>query len=246
MKSGDRQRFFGRPAKFQALVNLAPINAERFRPFGERLGVAERLNEYAVALVSGLFRRRGPAAIRGAVVGIYFNAVNRVGASWCGSHVGKEVLKFMPALANLDAAPAVACIVWAIGVMAALHHVGPGLVFLGLLPNSGMAVSGIGFGGLLALQASARPGVTVGQLRSIDNGLRAALAQAAPVGTSATNFSKFQHRERVEGLSRKIKSLWHFVTSKCVTGMGAWRSAVNRFSGATLAKHHHFTAQGAI
>jgi hypothetical protein len=66
------------------------------------------------------------------------------------------------------------------------------------------------------------------------------------VGTSATNFSKFQHRERVEGLSRKIKSLWHFVTSKCVTGMGAWRSAVNRFSGATLAKHHHFTAQGAI
>lgn len=137
MTSGERQRLFGRPAKFQPLVNLAPINAERFRPFGERLGLAERLNEYAVALVSGLFRRRGPAAIRGAVVGIYFNAVNRVGASWCGSHVGKEVLKFMPALANLDAAPAVACIVWAIGVMAALHHVGPGLVFLGLLSGAG-------------------------------------------------------------------------------------------------------------
>lgn len=54
MKSGDRQRFFGRPAKFQALVNLAPINAERFRPFGERLGLAERLNEYAVAGTAGM------------------------------------------------------------------------------------------------------------------------------------------------------------------------------------------------
>lgn len=246
MKSGERQRFFGRPAKFQALVNLAPIHAKRFRPFGKRLGLAERLNEYAVALVSGLFGWCCPAAIRGAVVGIYVNAVNRVSASWCGSHVGKEALKLVPLLANLDAAPAVVWVVLADGVVAALHHVGPGLVFLGLLPNSGMAVSGIGFGGLFALQASARPRVPIGQLRSVDNGLRAALAPAVPVGTSATNFSKFQHSECMEGLSRKIKPFWHFVTSKCVTGMGAWRSAVNRFSGATLAKHHHFTAQGTI
>lgn len=246
MTSGERQRLFGRPAKFQPLVNLAPINAERFRPFGERLGLAERLNEYAVALVSGLFRRRGPAAIRGAVVGIYFNAVNRVGASWCGSHVGKEVLKFMPALANLDAAPAVACIVWAIGVMAALHHVGPGLVFLGLLSGAGMAVRGVGFGSCLPLKASARSCVPVGQLRSINNGFSAAVTPAAPVGSPTTNFRKFQHRERMECLSRKIKSLWHFVTSKCVTGKGAWRSAVNRFSGATLAKPANFTAQGTI
>ena len=246
MKSGERQRFFGRPAKFQALVNPAPINAERFRPFGKRLGLAERLNEYAVALVSSLFRWRGPAAVIRAVVGIYVNAVNRVGASWRDSHISKEGLKFVPLLANLDSASTIVWVILAAGIVAALHHVRPGLVFLGLLPNAGMAVCGVGFGSRLPLKASARPRMTVGQLRPIDNGLRSALAPATPVGTSATNFSKFQHRERVEGLSRKIKSLWHFVTSKWVTVIGAWRSAVNRFSGATLAKHHHFTAQGAI
>ena len=246
MKSGERQRFFGGPAKFQALVNLAPINAKRFRPFGERLGLAERMDEYAVALVSGLFRWSGPAAVIRAIVGIYVNAVNRVGAGWCGSHVGKEVLKLVPLLANLDSAPAVVWVILAAGIVAALHHVCPGLVFLGLLPDAGMAVRGVGFRSSLPLKASARPRMPVGQLRSINNGFGSALAPAAPVGSSATNFRKFQHRECVEGLSRKIKSLWHFVTSKCVTGIGAWRSAVNRFSGATLAKPCHSIAQGTI
>lgn len=246
MKSGERQRLFGRPAKFQPLVNLAPINAERFRPFGKRLGLAERLNEYAVALVSGLFRWRGPSAVIRAVVGIYVNSVNRVSASWCGSHVDKEALKLVPLLANLDAAPAVVWVILAVSIVAASHHICPGLVFLGLLSGAGMAVRGVGFGSCLPLKASARSCVPVGQLRSINNGFSTAVAPAKPVGTSTTNFSKFQHSKCMEGLSRKIKPFWHFVTSKCVTGMGAWRSAVNRFSGATLAKPAHFTAQGAI
>jgi hypothetical protein len=47
--------------------------------------------------------------------------------------------------------------------------------------------------------------------------------------------------EMTKPVANTVYESWHFFTLKWITVNGAWQSAVNSSSGATLAKHLHFT-----
>ena len=74
--------------------------------------------------VSCLLRSCSPSAISGRIAALIVDAVNA--AVWRSlTHVGKKVLKFVPALAYRDASPAVIFIGFRVRVIATGEHAGP-------------------------------------------------------------------------------------------------------------------------
>jgi hypothetical protein len=74
-----------------------------------------------------LFKSR-PSAVRGTVSAIIIYSVDRF-SGWATAHIGKKVWIFIPAFANLDAAPAVILPTRNIRISAACTHSTPNSVF---------------------------------------------------------------------------------------------------------------------
>jgi hypothetical protein len=71
------------------------------------LRFSESGNQTVVSLVPPLFNARRPTAIAGFVIAVVVDAVDGVLRRRTPSHVGEEIVKDKPALANRYAAPSI-------------------------------------------------------------------------------------------------------------------------------------------
>lgn len=113
-----------RPASRVPLVQGNVAEAELLGPLRQAFPLAVRPDEYRPPLVSVLLLRRRPAAILRRVVAIAVQPVQRV-ARRPLAHVGKEVLKGSPAVADADSTPAISRVAIAPRPRAAINHRSP-------------------------------------------------------------------------------------------------------------------------
>jgi hypothetical protein len=78
-----------------------------------------------LASVAPLLFRGSPAAIARLVVAIVIDAIKGMIVRWTGAHVGVEVLKRQPTLADLNASTSVSLVPLGFRVVASLPHGGP-------------------------------------------------------------------------------------------------------------------------
>lgn len=154
------------------------------RPFCECARDAIKGDYQRFLSIVGLFCRSGPAAILWTVIAIVINAIKRVGRSWSRSHVGKKLLKAMPPLADLDAAPTVPGIACVLGVRAARLHALPYMIFCGgmppMLPGASADASDV-----LEMQTAAAFCIARSEIGSICYHLGSALARTQPLSIAA-------------------------------------------------------------
>ena len=117
------------PAPAQAHVDGGAIDAGPFGPggYGQRFAfVGEQLGG---ALVAGLLRAGSPSAVIRRVRTVVVDSVE-AGSNGPSTHIGVEVRKrVLPPLAHLYAAPPVAFVVGALGVVTTCFHALPSAVF---------------------------------------------------------------------------------------------------------------------
>lgn len=77
-----------------------------------------------VGTVAGLLEWGGPPTIAGLVVSGVVDTID-ARAFWRGTHIGKEILELLPALANSDSPATVARVIVAAWILAALPHILP-------------------------------------------------------------------------------------------------------------------------
>lgn len=129
------------------------------------------------AAIFVLLRCRRPSAIFGRVVSVVVDAIDR--CSWrFFAHVGEKVFKFVPALADFDAAAAVVFVIFfPVFVATAGSHVHPGAKGCGPLTAGGVPVLAIVEAS--EFETSARLCVAA-QIRAADDCLFAASATTFP------------------------------------------------------------------
>lgn len=166
---------FDRPASAKALSYQRDMPAKAVGPFGHAFRFAVGGEHSVVSPIASLHRVRCPTAV-------FWGIVTRVVApfkrqAW-GSrpHVGDEILKAVPPLADSDAAPAVIAEGGIIRITAPLEHACPDVVFRRpCLPMSD-AISATPFLG----QAAAGLRAATAEFFSAYNELRSALTLAKP------------------------------------------------------------------
>lgn len=88
-----------------------------------------------------LLLTRGPAAVTRLVVAVDVDAVQLVLGAWPRTHVGEEVLKRVPSLADRDATTAVEGKLRVRGCSAAVPHIAPTFVLSAAFPTSSVPMS---------------------------------------------------------------------------------------------------------
>lgn len=151
-------------------ANLADLIRVQFRVYVKHAPARSRLDHL-----------RGPAAILGAIRPVIVDAINAKLGGWSRTHVCEEGHKVvLPAIANKDAAPAVARPGFVARVGASALHFDPCIVFDALLVQPRMSVAGLRATNLVDHIAAAGPCLPVSQLRSRNYGGCSAVAVAGP------------------------------------------------------------------
>lgn len=246
-----RQGFFNRPFQYvNAMVDALVINACNFRPLHRRQLLSFMLKQNNTFLVSSLLFWRGPFAVVWRIPLAWVYSVYGVRVCRRFAHVCIEVLKNLPAITNPNARKKVQIKVIASGsITTPPPHKTPSVVLLGASPivrPITLPMLDAGFAGSFLLEAPARLGMTGPKFAGSDNALGATRTLASPCYRRATGIfvryvrSPTCDKQATEYPTREINKSWHFFTLKWITVIDAWQSAVNRFSGATLAKPFHF------
>ena len=247
------QGFLHGPSKvLNSMVDALVRYASDFSPFdGCQLPPVMFKKNYA-ALIPLLFFRGSPRAVIWRIWSVIVFAINRVSFAWRDTHVCKKVFKRTPSLANKNSAPAIVRIVSARLIFAPLTHHVPSVVLLGAAPvvrPTTLPMFDVGFAGSFLLKTPARLRVSRPKFASSDNALSSARTVTFPSHGSATGvfvgsvFIPVYNKQAAKYPTREINKSWHFVTLKWFTVIGAWQSAVNSFSGATLAKQPNFIGE---
>ena len=237
-------RVLGIPAVFCSPIDQLAADATDLRPFGHCEAAPSALQKYACTLVSGLLCFGCPVAVVRTVRAVIISALNRV--CWCRGqpHIRQKDVELTPSFTNINPPSAIIGEVLGGRVGAARPKALPSVVFLRrLLPafTSRVAVPQVPSPVLLSIKAAA--GFCVASLKGagFDGCAISAIAKAKPRDAFADIFCTPNDSQAIKFLAGKINKLWHFVTSKWFTVRSAWRSAANRFSGATLAKQPNTT-----
>jgi hypothetical protein len=96
----------------------------------------------AAAAIVGLLFRSSPTAVIRRVASVVVYAVDRMTRRWASSHVGQEIFKALPSLADSNASASVIGIGWIGWSAASGFHFHPSAVFAGAL-SSGVAMRGV-------------------------------------------------------------------------------------------------------
>lgn len=142
-------------------------------------------HEHVRPSVAPLFLHGGPAAIVRRIGTIVVDAIKRMGGARLASHVGQEICEVgAPALADGNAAPAVLVPIFVLRIRRAIEHAAPSMIFRCHAPAGGVAVRRLKWSEIFPiafnLEAATALRVATGQLGSIDNRRRAAVACARP------------------------------------------------------------------
>lgn len=133
-----------------------------------------------------------PPTVCGFVIPVTINAVDRMIFAGARPHVGEEILKRSPALANLDPAPAVQIKVVLARVSAALDHAAPNLVFRSGRPTTANrnchSVRDVAFADNVSVEAPAALGIPGSEIVDASDYLSAAIALAKNLARQLSGF----------------------------------------------------------
>jgi hypothetical protein len=106
--------------------------------------------------IDSLFFFRRPTTVVGRVIAIVVNAVDAVKTAWSSPHVGEEIYKFTPTLANDYAAFTIVFIADRFRISTPSMHVGPNGVFRCFASELGFTMLVLSFCGLFSEKTSTR------------------------------------------------------------------------------------------
>lgn len=108
-----------------ALANASNISSEHVAPLSKRALFTESLDDKAGPAVGTLLFWRGPPTIPGFVVTIVIRPAIECLTFRALTHVGEEILKYLPAVTDFDTPTAVMVVSVIVDVATALHHALP-------------------------------------------------------------------------------------------------------------------------
>lgn len=126
--NGAGEYLFVGPAKRDSVGNLASRHAGFFAPLSNRHCFAVARQAAIRSAISRLFLASGPAAIVRRVIALVIVAFNLVRLGRAFSHIGKEVLKVVPAIADGDSTASVAGIGDVTATLTPAQHRSPAFV----------------------------------------------------------------------------------------------------------------------
>ena len=156
------------------------VDACSLAPFLERQFQALVLDPYRNSAIAVLLFFCCPVAVLWIISLVVVQAIHRVSGRWTRPHVGKEVLKLHPALANADSTPAVVRKVCRFWIGAPGKHPAPNAVFACPAHRMCSLVRAVSFGKLLSTYAPARQALASQQVRRPERLSRAASAETFP------------------------------------------------------------------
>lgn len=190
--SGSQQSTLHAPAMLQTPSQGSLLNACFFGPGDKRHGSSRECQQMVPPRISTLLSWRSPSAVLARVGTVVVDAINAVLRRGARPHVGIEVLKGLPPLADGDAATAVPRKFTIPGIQAPLPHAGPDAVFGNL---HGEPVRSCPISGLLVFPASTRHSVSGSQVvaayRSVSATITAAQPSDPPVLSALRIFSEY-------------------------------------------------------
>lgn len=103
-------------------------NANSGGPVREIKGLSVERKENGPSAIGQLLFGRRPAAIARFVIAVVVDAVKRHSV-WSRPHIGEEILKYKPAIADLDSASSIKVPIGCLGIAAPIFHTAPQGVF---------------------------------------------------------------------------------------------------------------------
>lgn len=216
-------------------------------PLSHRGSLPVALKKYAGNFVTGLFLGSCPPAILRAVWSVVVDTIYGVLLAWGFPHILKKQVEILPSFTNIDSSTGISGEIIPCLFRASSNHQPPSVVLLctsSTVRITRLTVNQVYGRRYVHLKAPARPCVSNSQLarRNVNDVTAVALTRPFSRGFtgSACSYGYLQYCEATEAHSSAVNKLWHFFTLKYVTVLNAWRLAVNKFSGATLAKPCNF------
>lgn len=177
---------------------------------------------YTDAAIACLLRPRSPSAITWLVVSVIIAPVQRVALRWSQAHVIVKVFKAIkPPSANTNAAAAIYCVLFVIGIVASSFHAIPRPMFWCVTQAMSflVVVAVQSLGGPLTLDASAAYGVAAAQVGSgyccFDSTITAAFPKSispAERGRCTSEDSEVSEPKSFEGMSNRRHERGHIIT----------------------------------
>lgn len=250
---GPTQCILEAPPFVQPACKLLLSDASELCPLNEKLCHSIVSYVSGASAVPSLLGRACPSTVVGRVIFVVVYAIKRVSLCWRFTHIKKKSLKTIaPPVTHGDSPKTVIGIGVVSGVVATVFHQKPRQVFF--VPASVRI-----FFAHAVLEVERRSLISSTLFVKASTGFRVAASQCSPAdyaGSSAFTEAvplcrdkpvhSVNYAQAPKHLTRQVNEFCHFFTSKWFTVMGAWQSAVNRFSGATLAKPLHFNANIAL
>jgi hypothetical protein len=202
--TSGRDGALGVPAGLKPASDTPLAESSSTNPLIQVSGLSKSRESHGVAPVGTLLPPRRPAAVLWRIWSVVVDALNGVTCRWAWPHVLKERRKAVsPAVADGDAAPAVASERLVARGMAALAHMTPRCV-LGRAPPVGrVPMSGLQCPSQLALETAARLRGPVLEILAIAIRRASAVASAEPFRASL-DWNAFNNDKTTESLSGKI------------------------------------------
>jgi hypothetical protein len=227
------------------------IKTNNIRPVCQWLRNSVVRDHFRSSSVPVLFGFCGPTTVILRVSFVVVDSINGVIRRWRFSHVSQERMKVVkPTVTHSYPTGTVMIERWVVWVVAAGFHAAPATVLLcsfSAVWHRCVAVGAVALSILNSfffLKTPARTYSTARKMAGFSGFFSSAYTDAPPVRSSSVCVSLLKNTldnsQAVKFPTGKINKSWHFFTLKWLTVMNAWQSAVNRFSGATLAKRKPF------
>lgn len=149
-------------------------------PLGQRAALTIVSNDQRAATIIRLLLSSGPLNIGRLVAAVVVNPIKRMRCGRARANVGVEVSKYLPSLADRDAAPAITCIAFIRWILAPLSHTRPDSILWGAAHSVPAVMGGSG----LAKQATTRAHAPIYEIRPHDAMGLSAFANTLPVARS--------------------------------------------------------------
>lgn len=218
-----RKRVLDGPTAIQPHQERVRVNSYSGGPLGDGQSHLIVRQQAAAPGIASLLGGGSPTAIGWFVIAIVVDSFNRVRWAWFWSHVGDEALKRRdPALANLDAASAVAFEAANVRIQAPVFHVLPASPLSCVAPavTERMGLRGI------YVKATATLGFSGAEVSRADNSLAPAITLASPRRTVAALSAYY--RKPAEPLTRKFDGFRHHALSSRAIIRSMARSIISR------------------
>lgn len=138
-----------------ALIQSRPVRSLDLCPFGQRKSSTVIGNFDRVHTIIHLLKSGRPSAILRRVITVAIDSIDRLSRRTL-AHVGKEILKYVPALTHIDPTSSVARIFLVANIIAASPHRIPASIGTGAASPLTVPVSGVGNSNEIVSLASAR------------------------------------------------------------------------------------------